>query len=94
MIGFYALGQQALAASAGRSQYVMLASTGTFEMSGQAAALKSARFMSLAAGSFTVSWGPVEGARDRAGLSISSGGGVRGLQASAGGGGRGLRIRA
>lgn len=93
MMGFHALGQQALGALATTDRTVS-ASVGTFTLTGQSVGLLFHRRLTASVGTFTVSGVTADSIRSTKRLRISSGGGSRGLLASAGGGGKGLRIRA
>lgn len=93
MLGFHALGQQALGATA-TDDLVVIADAGAFTLTGQAAGLLFHRRLSAGAGSFAVSGVIADSLIAAKRLQVLTGGGVRGLNASAGGGGSGLRIRA
>lgn len=94
MLGFHALGQQALGATVATDDVAVIADAGVFTLTGQAAGLLFHRRLSADVGAFAVSGVIAESVRSSARLSVISGGGVRGLRASSGGGGKGLRIRA
>ncbi len=94
MLGFHALGQQALGATVATDELVLISDAGTFTLAGQAVALLVHRRLSAEVGVFTLSGNVPDTSVTFNRLRMSSGGGVRGLLASAGGGGKGLRIRA
>lgn len=95
MLGFHALGQQALGATVATDDLAVIADAGVFALTGQAANLLFHRRLSADVGTFAVSGGVVADSVITAKrLQVFTGGGVRGLRASSGGGGKGLRIRA
>lgn len=94
MLGFHALGQQALGATVATDDLSVIADVGVFTLTGQAAGLLFHRRLSAGTGTFLVSGVTADSVITIKRLHVSSGGGVRGLRASSGGGGKGLRIRA
>lgn len=93
MLGFGALGELALGHASDENRYLAV-DVGAFVIAGQDVGLYATRYLTAETGVFTLTFNSAERARSRLGLSVTSGGGVRGLNASAGGGGKGLRIRA
>lgn len=94
MLGFHALGQQALGATVATDDLVVVADAGVFTLTGQAVGLLFHRRLSANVGTFAVSGVIADSVITAKRLQVTSGGGVRGLRASSGGGGTGLRIRA
>lgn len=93
MLGFSALGEVALGELADASAAIS-ADAATIVVAGNDVGLYANRVVTAEMGAFVVTFCAVELARGRAGLSVRSGGGVRGLRAGASGGGKGLRISA
>lgn len=93
MLGFGALGELALGQASDENR-ALAVDVGAFVIAGQDVGLYATRYLTAETGVFTLTFKSAERARSRLGLSVTSGGGVRGLNASAGGGGKGLRIRA
>lgn len=94
MLGFAALGENALGEFANVASLTISGQSVGLTISGQSVGLYATRYLTAETGVFTLTFNSAERARSRLGLSVTSGGGVRGLNASAGGGGKGLRIRA
>ena len=87
MLGHSALGETALGDFGGSSN--LTAGVGAFVISGQDVGLYSQSHIDIGTGQFTLTFNPVQFGQTRVGLSVISGGGVRGLRASSGGGGKG-----